>query len=106
MVDSVDEAGAHRAAEECLASVLYWRITNQIDIPPPSRLRPDQRLISLGRAQALSDAIGQTRRLLPVPDDLYPIPALERAPARREEPRLPGGLPSGGDFGSIAAHGA
>ncbi len=103
MVDSVDEVGAQRAAEECLASVLYWRITNEIDIPPPSRLRPDQQLISLGRAQALSDAIAQTRPLLTVPDDLYEIPALDGALARHEQPRLSGGAPSGRDFGPIAA---
>ena len=66
MVDLVEEADLHRSASKCLASVLYWRITNEIEIPPPSRPRPGQHLIELHRAQALSEAIARGR--LPLSD--------------------------------------
>ncbi len=61
IVDLVDEADLHRSASKCLASVLYWRITNEIDIPLPSQPRPGQHLIELDRVQALSEAIARGR---------------------------------------------
>ena len=61
MVDRVDEADLHRAAAACLASVLFWRVTNEIDVPMPSRLRPGQHMIELTGARALSRAIAEGR---------------------------------------------
>ena len=66
MVDLVEEVDLHRSASKCLASVLFWRITNEIEIPPPLRPRPGQHLIELRRAQALSEAIARGR--LPLSD--------------------------------------
>ncbi len=68
MVDLVEEADLYRSASECLASVLFWRITNEIEIPLPSRPRPGQHLIELGRVQALSEAIARGRRALVIAD--------------------------------------
>ena len=59
IVDSVEESDLSRAASKCLASVLYWRITNEVEIPLPSRPRDGQLLIELNIAQALSDAIAK-----------------------------------------------
>ena len=61
IVDLVNEVDLHRSASNCLASVLYWRITNEIGIPLPSRPRPGQHLIELGGARALSEAIARGR---------------------------------------------
>ena len=61
MVDLVKQVDLHRSASKCLASVLFWRITNEIEIPLPSPPRPGQHLIELGRTQALSEAIAHGR---------------------------------------------
>ncbi len=61
IVDLVDEADLHRSASKCLASFLYWRITNEIEIPLPSQPRPGQHLIELNGAKALSEAIARGR---------------------------------------------
>ncbi len=102
MVDLVEEADLHRSASKCLASVLYWRITNEIEIPPPSRPRPGQHLIELRRAQAFSEAIARWR--LPSSDaDLIDAPP-DRidAPIGRGDSRLTSMTPDDGNFGSLA----
>lgn len=62
MVDHVDESDLHRAAAKCLISVLFWRVTNEVDIPMPSRRLDGQQMIELGGARALSRAIADGRR--------------------------------------------
>ncbi len=102
MVDLVEEVDLHRSASKCLASVLFWRATNEIEIPLPSRPRPGQRLIELGRAQALSEAIARGR--LPSTDtDLIDAPP-DRidAPIGRGDPRLTSMTPDHGNVESLA----
>ena len=80
MVDRVDEAELHRAAAACLASVLFWRITNEIDIPMPSRVRAGQAMIELTGARALSRAISQGRGRSSL-NDAEAAPPIEIAPS-------------------------
>ena len=91
----VDEVDLHRSASKCLASVLYWRITNEIEIPLPSQPRPGQHLIELNGAKALSEAIARGR--LPFADlDLID------APIDRWESRPNSMTPDNGNFEPLA----
>ncbi len=68
------------AAVACLASVLFWRITNEIDIPMPSRVRAGQDMIELTGARALSRAISQGRGRSSL-NDAEAAPPIEIAPS-------------------------
>jgi hypothetical protein len=80
----VDEADLHRAAVACLESVLFWRITNEIDIPMPSRLRAGQDMIELTGARALSRAISDGRGRSSL-NDAEAAPPIEIAPSFLED---------------------
>ena len=98
----VDEADLHRSASKCLASVLFWRVTNEIEIPLPSQPRPGQHLIELGGAQVLSEAIARGR--LPLSDmDLVDAP-LDQIDASfgRGQSRTNSMTPDNGNFEPIA----
>lgn len=95
MVDLVEEADLHGSASRCLASVLYWRITNEIEIPLPSRLRPGQHLIELGRVRALAEAIARGRPPSSKSDVVV-------APAGGVESRPTPVTPDHGNFGPLA----
>ena len=106
MVDRVEESDLHRSAAKCLASVLYWRITNEIELPLPSPPRAGQRMIELGLARALGEAIAQGRRRLSEDDRLAASPARSEAPSGDEVSR-PAPMPRDqAGLGSLAAGGA
>jgi hypothetical protein len=105
MADAIDEDDAHRSAEKWLASALLWRITNQVDIPPPSPPRRDQHLIAPGRAQALSDAIEHGRRRLPALEDEDALAVLDRATYGQDNARAARGSGDDGVVRPVAARG-
>lgn len=105
MADGIDEADAHRSAEKCLASALFWRITNEVDIPPPSPPRRDQHLIAPGRAQALSDTIARGRRGLPALEGEDALAVLDRAASRQDNARAGQEPRNDGIVRSVAARG-
>ena len=95
MVDRVEQADLYRSASRCLASVLYWRVTNEIELPNPSRPRPGQHMIELGRVRALSEAIASGRPPSSNADVVVaPTGAVESRPAPV--------TPDHGDLGPLA----
>ena len=86
IVDLVEETDLHRSAHKCLASVRYWRITNEIEVPSPSPPRDGQPVIELSLVQALSDTIARGRSALSDTDGADESSERRDASVEREPP--------------------
>jgi hypothetical protein len=84
IVDLVEETDLHRSAHKCLASVRYWRITNEIEVPSPPR--DGQPVIELSLVQALSDTIARGRSALSDTDGADESSERRDASVEREPP--------------------